>query len=346
MVQLNNNSLVNVSFIYDLSLQQFTYINSNLQSLLKSVDDQILQPRIIKQIHPEDLRHLIKCYQELLEGKPVGTVQFRLIADEKELWIRLTPFLMQSSGNPVIVVSASDITAEIHNFYIINKYANKKNSILNMLSHDLRGPLSVAQNLVNALEEKLDDTKLTNLAKNISVILRKSIDLITDLTNREFLDTMEVQLFKKNIDISTKTAEYMEECRRSQELAGRSLTFKSSCKEIYIDVDEAKFMQIYNNLLSNALKFTREGGHILFTIEERENSVLFTCSDDGIGIPEEFIPVLFEEFTDAKRTGLRGEPTLGLGLFVVKTIVSWHDGTVWVESKENAGTTFYIEIPK
>lgn len=260
--------------------------------------------------------------------------------------LRLTPLLFQSGDSSLILANISDVTSETQNNQTIQKYANKKNSILNMLSHDLRGPLSVAQNLSQALEEIAVEKKLAGPAKNISSILKKSIDLITDLTNREFRETVESQLIKKNINIALKTDEYLEECRRSQELANRTLTYNASGPEIYIELDEAKFMQVYNNLLSNALKFTHEGGRISFVIEERNDSVLFNCSDDGIGIPEEYIPIIFDEFTEAKRTGLKGEPTLGLGLFIVKTIIDWHGGKIWVESKENTGTTFYIEIPK
>ncbi len=68
-------------------------------------------------------------------------------------------------------------------------------------------------------------------------------------------------------------------------------------------------------------------------------------TDKGIGIPKDLQPVLFERFTKARRPGLKGEETMGLGLSIVKRIVELHQGKVWVESQENKGTTFFIELP-
>ncbi len=111
-------------------------------------------------------------------------------------------------------------------------------------------------------------------------------------------------------------------------------------------MDESKFVQIVNNLVSNALKFTRDQGVISLNVMDQGATVLFAFKDDGIGIPEKHHATLFEKFTDARRPGLNGEPTVGLGLSIVKTIVDWHQGRIWVNSKENDGTCFYVEIPK
>jgi two-component system sensor histidine kinase VicK len=234
----------------------------------------------------------------------------------------------------------------VHNIHSVEKYANKKNSILNMLAHDLRGPLGVVNAVTQILDKEMNDPHLTKRTQTISRIIKQAIDLITNLTDREFLETMEVELARKRIDIATKAAEYIEECRRSEGPAKRSFNFSSSNPTIYLDLDEAKFMQIFNNLITNALKFTKDQGTISLSIEERTDSVLFIFSDDGIGIPEELHSELFEKFTSARRKGLHGEPSIGLGLSIVKTIVEWHKGKIWFESKENSGTTFYIEIPK
>ncbi len=150
----------------------------------------------------------------------------------------------------------------------------------------------------------------------------------------------------KRLNIVKKISEYLEECRKSEASADRVFNLTSSAKSIYIDLDEAKFMQIMNNLVTNALKFTHPGGVIEVDILEKANGVLFSFGDNGIGIPEEFHSELFDKFTRARRKGLNGEPTLGLGLSIVKTIVEWHNGRVWVESQENTGTKFFFELPK
>jgi two-component system sensor histidine kinase VicK len=97
--------------------------------------------------------------------------------------------------------------------------------------------------------------------------------------------------------------------------------------------------------VSNANKFTRRNGHIRVTVQEKAGNTILSVRDDGIGIPKDLQPQLFERFTRARRPGLKGEETVGLGLSIVKRIVELHGGKIWVESEENKGSTFFIELP-
>jgi two-component system sensor histidine kinase VicK len=105
-------------------------------------------------------------------------------------------------------------------------------------------------------------------------------------------------------------------------------------------------MQVINNLISNAIKFTPDGGRIELAVAQEPGRVLISVADDGIGIPEALQPVLFERFTPARRSGLRGEKTTGLGMSIIKTIVGLHEGRIICQSTENEGSTFTIELPR
>jgi len=100
-----------------------------------------------------------------------------------------------------------------------------------------------------------------------------------------------------------------------------------------------------NNLVSNAIKFTKDDGIIDISIKEDHHTVLISVSDIGIGIPQEHHNSLFDKFTPAGRTGLHGEVSNGLGMSIIKTIIEWHHGQIWFKSEENVGTTFYISLP-
>lgn len=104
-------------------------------------------------------------------------------------------------------------------------------------------------------------------------------------------------------------------------------------------------MQVINNLLSNALKFTPDDGEIKVVLSKAGDKVRMVVADTGIGIPEKFKAELFEKFSSARRTGIKGEDSVGLGMYITKTIVNWHHGEIWFESEEGKGTTFYVEIP-
>ncbi len=120
---------------------------------------------------------------------------------------------------------------------------------------------------------------------------------------------------------------------------------KTGEEKIYVPIDEYKFIQVINNLISNAIKFTPDGGVITVRIKPEKETVQISVSDTGVGIPEHLQEGLFEKFTKARRPGLKGEPSVGLGMSIIKTIVEWHGGKIWFESKENKGTTFHIELP-
>jgi two-component system, OmpR family, sensor histidine kinase VicK len=337
----------NANFVFDLDAKQLVYVNHAFKVLTGVDNENLSAPAMLKLVHPEDREHLISNFRQLLDGVNKPTIEFRLqMNGNDEKWIRLTPFLFSPDSGKSIVAYASDVTADLHNLHTMKKYANKKNSVLSILSHDLRGPLGIANNVTQVLNRKVEDPQLVELIKTVSKILSQCIDLIGDLTGREFLETTGVELVKQRINIAVKLKEYMEEAQKSVALTKRTFNFSSSDESIFINLDESKFMQIINNLITNSLKFTKDDGIISLSVKEQHYSVLFTFSDNGIGIPKQFHASIFDKFTEARRKGLKGEPTVGLGLSIVKLIVEWHKGKIWFESEEGQGSTFYIEIPK
>ena len=107
----------------------------------------------------------------------------------------------------------------------------------------------------------------------------------------------------------------------------------------------ARMQQVVSNLLSNALKFTPAGGTVTLGARLHEGKVRLRVQDTGIGIPGKLHNQLFDKFNPTRRTGLHGEATTGLGLFIAKQIVQLHGGDIWLESREQEGTTFFVELP-
>ncbi|HET6227909.1 MAG TPA: PAS domain-containing sensor histidine kinase [Bacteroidia bacterium] len=339
-----SQSLSNITFIFDLEENCFIYVHVSLSHFLKEKDQ---LSDIFPFIHPEDQAEVCKQCKEFLNGNLNGSCQFRVHLKGEERWFEVTPFLIALSSERLIFANAIDVTAERQNMYSIEKYANKKNSILHMLSHELKGPLNLARNLSTDLQSKLSKRSvMVRYVNLISQFVSQSVNIIEDFTSREFLDTVNISLVKKRLNIVQKVKEYMDELTRSEFAVQRTFNFESSHKKIYIQLDEAKFMQVINNLVSNALKFTWPGGSISVYIQDAGNTVILSFSDNGIGIPKKLQPFIFDEFTNARRRGLRGEATMGLGLSIVKSILKWHNGKISVYSRENEGTTFKIELPK
>ena len=329
----------------DLKVRKLIYVNDAFRVLTDSTDSDISLEELIALVHPEDIKYLRNAFGNIHESEK-ASADIRLNLNGRLKWIWVRGVFTRLETKDVVLAYADDITAERNNLHTIKKYANKKNSTLNILSHDLRGPLGMANTATQILKNKIVDPRLIELTEKVSSILSRSIDMINNLVGREFSETTDVELVKERINISAKLKDYMEEAKRSESITKRTFSFSSSPENIYIDLDESKFMQVINNLMTNALKFTHDSGLISLNVARQENSVLLTFADNGIGIPKQFHPTLFAKFSDARRKGLHGESTMGLGLSIVKTIVEWHDGKIWFESEEGKGTTFYIEIPQ
>ncbi|PRY05015.1 two-component system sensor histidine kinase VicK [Pontibacter ummariensis] len=342
-----------VLFSYDVDSGSFTHLNTAFPYLWNRTRESVLaNPSIILDtVHPDDRDYLVKEYRELLDGIIKYDVEFRIILPDKSVsWMLLNPKLVtDQQGKRLIAGIVEDITVAKDNIANLQKFAAKKNSILEILSHDLAGPIANIQGLAGLLSDytrEYENSQVDNVIRIIRDSSEKSIRMIRDFVEQEFLSSSNTGVIKRRVNLIEKVKEVMEQYGDGEDLIKKEFQFTSSSEKLYVNLDQNKFMQVINNLISNAIKFTRDNGVIVVDISEQEATVLITVKDNGIGIPDRYHDELFERFTPARREGLKGEPSTGLGMSIIKTIVEWHKGRIWFESAENEGTTFYIELPK
>ncbi len=341
-----DRSVIEPSFIYSTTDRRLVQADGQVTGLL-GIDPAGLKPRqLLELVLVEDRGYVIKNIKKVLSGELIPSFDFRIQGSPDPVWLRLAPQLVMQNGAPVIRGIVADVSREVSNMLTVQKYANKKNSVLTILAHDLRGPLGIADLLTVMLQKEESCKGAAGPLSDISRLIRQSLNLVNNLIEREFLDSAGSARAYKRIDLAAKLNEYFDEYRNSDWSGQRTFSFSSSADSIYLPLDEIKFMQVPNNLMSNALKFTRPGDHIRASLVDLEDRVLFSFSDTGIGIPASMLDKLFDPYTEARRPGLMGEPATGLGLSIVKTIVGWQGGRVWVDSEEGKGSTFYIELPK
>lgn len=341
-------------FAFDMSSKQFVYANPAFESFFKLSFLQISVKSLLAMVHPQDLDYLTDNFSSLKPGNFKNNVEFRMqLPDLKEYFLRMSLFYSeqpnQQNTEQVLTGYLEDFTVEQDHANKLNEYSNKKNSVLNILSHDLAGPLGSIQNLSALISRKtksLEDSEVKTWLDLIGTISKKSISMIQELVKQEFLESTGVALLRKRTNLIIALQSLVEEYLQTQEEMKLNFDFQSSTEPVFVEIDEAKFLQAISNLISNAIKFTPDGGTITLALEETAETVLISVADTGIGIPQKFHSGLFDKFNSARRTGLKGEPSVGLGMSIIKTIVDWHEGKIWFESEEHKGSKFYIEIKK
>jgi two-component system sensor histidine kinase VicK len=151
-------------------------------------------------------------------------------------------------------------------------------------------------------------------------------------------------LVKQPTDLQAYLTAQLANHRLAAQAKGIALELDLPPQAIHANLHPSKFGRALDNLLVNALKFTPAGGGVTLRLREHAGRPRLSVQDTGVGIPAEYQAHLFDKFSQAARKGLAGESTTGLGLFITQQIVRLHGGNIWVESREQVGTTFFIDL--
>ncbi|MBF9222877.1 PAS domain-containing sensor histidine kinase [Hymenobacter ruricola] len=341
-------------FIYSVSARRVLYVSAAYEQLFPgarrdAVDADL--PTLLSYLPPDDQAYARECFADLAAGQLHDDLLLRLQPrpDRPQRWLAVQAHqALAADGQVLLTGTVQDVTVEQEYLRNADKYMAKKNTTLEILSHDLAGPFNMLRQLADFLEEKtqvLHDPQVQKMIEVMQNTCRDSVNLIRDFVDGEFMDSANVDMKRTRVDLATALSQVMDTYQKGEHLVAKSFSFRTSHPAVYVEIDNNKFLQVINNLLSNAIKFTGEGGRIAVGLEQHADHVLVTVADDGIGIPERMHPVLFDRFTKARRPGLRGEKTTGLGMHLIHTLVRLHEGTIWFESAENRGTTFFIKVP-
>ena len=225
----------------------------------------------------------------------------------------------------------------------IENAASFKNQVLGMVAHDLRNPLAVVESTAMLMEmDKVDIETYENI-NIIKAACVKARGIILDLLEAAKNDDQ--NLFETTqVDLNLFVRKIIDSWKIHNETRN-VITFNSTYIPLYVDINKERFHRVMDNLISNAIKFSEESDKIEIQLDKENNMAIVEIKDHGLGIPKDMLPHLFDRFSKAGRTGIRGEQSTGLGLSIVKQIVERHHGKIEVRSIENQGSTFTIHLP-
>ena len=341
-----------VQFVFDVVAGRVVYVNEAYRQVLRGNPDRANAelPELLARLHPDDRPRLADYWTQWGQGTVHDEVEFRLRhPNAPDQWFCLTPFYDRGADGAVrLVGSLRDISVTKRYQANADLFNSCKNATLEILSHDLSGAFIMVQQIAEFLREEVRapaNPEVTTMLRTLEITSRDSVKMIRDFINLEFLTSANSDLKRDRVDVGAVLREPLDQLQSN---AGLAHHFAYTLPEapLYANLDVNKFTQVLLNLVSNALKFTPDAGHVSVVVEPGPGNVRIHVRDNGVGIPLALQPLLFEPFTKARRPGLRGEPSTGLGLVLCKTIVEWHRGTLEVVSVEGEGTTFIIEIPQ
>jgi signal transduction histidine kinase len=223
---------------------------------------------------------------------------------------------------------------------------DQKDALLGMVAHDLRTPLTGLLGFAEVAQADLEAGS-DRLAEDLEVIRATAVemhDLLSDLLDVSKIEAGKVEITKRTTDL----AALLDEGRRRYEMwaGAKDIAFRLKCGELPpVKCDARRIQQVLNNLVSNAVKFSRKGGTITLSAKARDDAIEVSVVDTGQGIDAADLEKLFKQFEQGAAQATGGERGTGLGLAIAKKLVELHGGTIGVESKRGVGSKFTFRLP-
>jgi len=221
----------------------------------------------------------------------------------------------------------------------------RKDEFLAMLSHELRNPLAPILNAVQLLQLQTGEYSIQQKAQ---AIIERQVGQLTHLVD-DLLDvsrtlTGRIPLRRAQIALSGVVERAVETVRPLIDQRKHELTVSLPPDPIWLHADAARLEQVVTNLLTNAAKYTNEGGHIWLSVRQEADKAVLRVRDSGLGIAPAFLPYVFELFRQGERSSDRSQGGLGIGLALAKRLVEMHAGTIDVSSTLGQGSEFVVSL--
>ncbi|NRG43874.1 cell wall metabolism sensor histidine kinase WalK [Bacillus sp. CRN 9] len=278
-------------------------------------------------------------FEELLEERESIILDY---SDHKEnLILRANISVIQKETGFIngLITVLHDITEQ-------EKIEEERREFVANVSHELRTPLTTMRSYLEALADGAWQDK--NLAPNFLDVTQteteRMIRLVNDLLQLSKMDSKDYQFKKEWIDF---VKFYHRIIDRFEFTKHQNVTFERRLPNHadFVEIDADKLTQVMDNIISNALKYSPEGGKVTFSIEERDEFLIISISDEGMGIPKENLTKIFDRFYRVDKARTRKLGGTGLGLAIAKEMVEAHGGEIWADSVDGKGTTISFSLP-
>ena len=306
-----------------LGVERDDALNQNILELLKIEDEYELRDLITQS--PE-----LMIYSQNVNGEYISLrVRFALIRRESGF--------------------ISGLVAVLHDTTEQEKEERERRLFVSNVSHELRTPLTSVKSYLEALDEgALTEPVAPDFIKVSLDETNRMMRMVTDLLHLSRIDNetshLDVELINFTAFI-TFILNRFDKMRSQDDEKKYELVRDYPINSVWIEIDTDKMTQVIDNILNNAIKYSPDGGKITVTMKTTDDQMILSISDQGLGIPKQDLPKIFDRFYRVDRARSRAQGGTGLGLAIAKEIIKQHKGFIWAKSEYGKGSTFTIVLP-
>ena len=318
---------------------QITMINDMAKRQLGVESDDALNQNILELLKIEDeyeLRDLITqspemmIYSQNVNGEYISLrVRFALIRRESGF--------------------ISGLVAVLHDTTEQEKEERERRLFVSNVSHELRTPLTSVKSYLEALDEgALYEPVAPDFIKVSLDETNRMMRMVTDLLHLSRIDNATSHLDVELINFTafiTFILNRFDKMRSQDQEKKYELVRDYPITSVWIEIDTDKMTQVIDNILNNAIKYSPDGGKITVSMKTTDDQMILSISDQGLGIPKEDLPKIFDRFYRVDKARSRAQGGTGLGLAIAKEIIKQHNGFIWAKSEYGKGSTFTIVLP-
>ena len=306
-----------------LGVERDDALNQNILELLKIEEEYELRDLITQS--PE-----LMIYSQNVNGEYISLrVRFALIRRESGF--------------------ISGLVAVLHDTTEQEKEERERRLFVSNVSHELRTPLTSVKSYLEALDEgALTEPVAPDFIKVSLDETNRMMRMVTDLLHLSRIDNetshLDVELINFTAFI-TFILNRFDKMKSQDEEKKYELVRDYPINSVWIEIDTDKMTQVIDNILNNAIKYSPDGGKITVTMKTTDDQMILSISDQGLGIPKQDLPKIFDRFYRVDRARSRAQGGTGLGLAIAKEIIKQHKGFIWAKSEYGKGSTFTIVLP-
>ena len=325
---LATNRRGQITMINDMAKRQLGVesddaLNQNILELLKIEDEYELRDLITQS--PE-----IMIYSQNVNGEYISLrVRFALIRRESGF--------------------ISGLVAVLHDTTEQEKEERERRLFVSNVSHELRTPLTSVKSYLEALDEgALYEPVAPDFIKVSLDETNRMMRMVTDLLHLSRIDNATSHLDVELINFTafiTFILNRFDKIRAQDQEKKYELVRDYPITSVWIEIDTDKMTQVIDNILNNAIKYSPDGGKITVSMKTTDDQMILSISDQGLGIPKEDLPKIFDRFYRVDKARSRAQGGTGLGLAIAKEIIKQHNGFIWAKSEYGKGSTFTIVLP-